>query len=158
MIRLEKILVPVDFSEYSQKAVRYGVELAKDRKASLTLLHVINQRIIDAVHELSVKGYKGDFVEVMRKMVSEREAELQQMVPQDWREGLTELNFEIRKGRPSEEVIKYAKEHGMDLIVVGTHGRSALASALLGSVANTVVLRAPCPVLVVRAIEHDFVE
>jgi universal stress protein A len=158
MIRLEKILVPVDFSEYSQKAVRYGVELAKDRKASLTLLHVINQRIIDAVHELSVKGYKGDFVEVMRKMVSEREAELQQMVPQDWREGLTELNFEIRKGRPSEEVIKYAKEHGMDLIVVGTHGRSALASALLGSVANTVVLRAPCPVLVVRDLEHDFVE
>ncbi|MBZ4659398.1 MAG: UspA domain protein [Desulfacinum sp.] len=158
MIRLEKILVPVDFSEYSQKAVRYGVEIAKDRKASLTLLHVINQRIIDAVHELSVKGYKGDFVEVMRKMVSEREAELQQMVPQDWREGIPELGFEIRKGRPSEEVIKYAKEHGMDLIVVGTHGRSALASALLGSVANTVVLRAPCPVLVVRAIEHDFVE
>jgi len=158
MIRLEKILVPVDFSEYSQKAVRYGVELAKDRKASLTLLHVINQRIIDAVHELSVKDYKGDFVEVMRKMVSEREAELQQMVPQDWREGIPELAFEIRKGRPSEEVIKYAKEQGMDLIVVGTHGRSALASALLGSVANTVVLRAPCPVLVVRAIEHDFVE
>lgn len=158
MIRLEKILVPVDFSEYSQKAVRYGVELAKDRKASLTLLHVINQRIIDAVHELSVKGYKGDFVEVMRKMVSEREAELQQMVPQDWREGIPELAFEIRKGRPSEEVIKYAKEHGMDLIVVGTHGRSALASALLGSVANTVVLRAPCPVLVVRDLQHDFVE
>ncbi|SHF41760.1 universal stress protein A [Desulfacinum infernum DSM 9756] len=158
MIRLEKILVPVDFSEYSQKAVRYGVEIAKDRKASLTLLHVINQRIIDAVHELSVKGYKGDFVEVMRKMMAEREAELQQMVPQDWREGLTELNFEIRKGRPSEEVIKYAKEHGMDLIVVGTHGRSALASALLGSVANTVVLRAPCPVLVVRELQHDFVE
>ncbi|SMC16947.1 universal stress protein A [Desulfacinum hydrothermale DSM 13146] len=158
MIRVEKILVPVDFSEYSQKAVKYGVELAKDRKASLTLLHVINQRIIDAVHELSVKGYKGDFVEVMRKMVTEREAELQQMVPQDWREGLTELNFEIRKGRPSEEVIQYAREHGMDLIVVGTHGRSALASVLLGSVANTVVLRAPCPVLVVRAIEHDFVE
>ncbi len=158
MIQIKKILVPVDFSEFSQKAVRYGVEIARDRNASLTLIHVINQRIIDAVHELSVKGYKGDFVEAMRKMVQDREQELHQVLPLDWREGISEIHFEIRKGRPAEEIINYAKDNAVDLIVVGTHGRSALMSTLIGSVANTVVLRAPCPVLVVRAIEHDFVK
>ncbi len=158
MIRLEKILVPVDFSDHSQKAIKYGVELAKDRRASLTLLHVINQKIIDAVQELSIKGYKGDFVEVVRKMVHERREDLERSIPEPWRDGLPEVTYEIRKGRPAEEVIRYAKENAIDLIVVGTHGRSALANVLLGSVANTVVLQAPCPVLVVRPIEHDFVE
>ncbi|MGQ9670807.1 MAG: universal stress protein [Desulfosoma sp.] len=158
MIQLKKILVPVDFSEFSQKAIRYGVELARDRQASLTLMHVINQRIIDAVHELSVKGYKGDFVEAMRNMARDREEELHQLLPLEWREGIPEIHFEIRKGRPAEEIINYAKENAIDLIVVGTHGRSALMSTLIGSVANTVVLRASCPVLVVRAIEHDFVK
>lgn len=157
MIQLKKVLVPVDFSDFSQKALRYGVEVARDRQASLTLIHVINQRIIDAVHELSVKGYKGDFVEAMRRMVQDREEELRQVLPAEWREGIPEIRFEIRKGRPAEEIINYAKENAIDLIVVGTHGRSALLSTLIGSVANTVVLRAPCPVLVVRALQHDFV-
>ncbi|ROQ92125.1 universal stress protein [Desulfosoma caldarium] len=157
MIQLKKILVPVDFSEFSQKAIRYGVEIARDRQASLTIMHVINQRIIDAVHELSVKGYKGDFVEAMRKMIQDREQELHQLLPMEWQEGVPEIHFEIRKGRPSEEVINYAKENTIDLIIVGTHGRSALMSTVIGSVANTVVLKAPCPVLVVRELEHDFV-
>ncbi len=156
MIRLQKILVPIDFSENSEKAVRYGVEFAKDRKAQLIFLHVINQRIIDAVQELSIKGYKGDFVEALKKLIKDREDEMLQFVPEAWRQDL-EVDFQIRKGRPADEINNFAKENGIDMIIVGTSGRSAIATAFLGSVARSVANHAVCPVLVVRPIEHDFI-
>jgi len=157
MIRLQKILVPIDFSENSKKAVRYGVAFAKDRKAQLTFLHVINQRIIDAVQEMSIRGYKGDFVEALKKLIKDREDEMLQFVPEAWRQDL-EVDFQIRKGRPADEINNFAKENGIDMIIMGTSGRSAIATAFLGSVARSVVNHAVCPVLVVRPIGHDFIE
>lgn len=156
MIKIRNILVPVDFSEFAQKAVRYGLEIARDRKSKVFFLHVINQRIIDGVQELSIKGYKGDFVKVIRQMLSDREKDLDQFVPPDWRQDV-ETEFVINKGKPADEIIKTAKELNIDLIVVGTQGRSALASALIGSVARNIVNHAPCPVLVVRPVEHEFI-
>jgi universal stress protein A len=156
MITIERILVPVDFSESSQKALRYGHELARERNGKLYVLHVINQRIIDALHDMSAKGYKGEFIEVLKKVVSERKEELERFVPVTMREGI-EIEFEIRKGRPAEEVIKFAKENRIDLIILGNVGRSALEAALVGSVARNVANHAPCPVLLVRPTEHDFI-
>ena len=156
MIRLQKILVPVDFSESSLKAARYGVEIARDRKAKLYFLHVINERIIESIYDLNLKGYKGDFLAACKNMIRDRQEELLQFVPEDLRKGL-DVEFEIRKGKPAGEIIKFAREHNLDLIVVGTSGRSALEAALVGSVARNVVNHAGCPVLAVRPIEHDFV-
>jgi nucleotide-binding universal stress UspA family protein len=62
-----------------------------------------------------------------------------------------------RQGTPFLEIVRYAKEHEMDLIVLGTHGRSGLAHVLMGSVAERVVRKSPCPVLTVRPTEHQFV-
>jgi len=62
MVKITKILVPIDFSADSQKAVRYGIEIGRDRNANLYFLHVINQRIIDAVQQLNVRGYKGQLI------------------------------------------------------------------------------------------------
>ncbi|SFM86538.1 universal stress protein [Thermodesulforhabdus norvegica] len=157
MIKVEKILVPVDFSESSKKAVRYGVVFAREMGAELYFYHVINQRIVDAIHELSVKGYKGEFLEVMSKVISDRENELKVFVPEEWREGL-KVNFLIDQGKPGKAIVDKARDLNVDLIIVGCQGHSALGGLLLGSVAQYVVNHGPCPVLVVHPKEKDFAE
>jgi len=149
MIRIESVVVPVDFSESSQKAVRYGVEIARERKAKLVVLHVIDQRILDSIQQMSAKGYKGDFVEAVKNMIHNRDEDLHAFVAEGLRIGL-DVEFVIRKGRP--------REKNTDLVIVGVKGRSALEVVFLGSVARDVVNHAPCPVLVVRPVEHDFIE
>lgn len=157
MIPVRKILILVDFSKDSERAVHYGIQVARDRGARIYVLHMINQKMIDAVQQLSSKGYKGDFLKAMRQLVSDRENDLKQFVPEDLREGV-DLEFIIRRGEPFEEVINVAKELSIDLIVVGSQGHTALGSTSIGGVAQNVVNHAPCPVLVVRPIEHDFIE
>ena len=157
MIKIERILVPVDFSDGSQKALRYAHEIARDRGSKVYVLHVINQRIIDAIRDMSAKGYKGEFVEVLKKVVQERTQELESFVPPAMREEV-EVVFEISKGKPAQEVITFARENKMDLIILGSVGRSALEAVLVGSVARNVSNQAPCPVLLVRPVEHDFIQ
>lgn len=149
MIKIERILVPVDFSESSQEALRYGHEMARGRNSKVYVLHVINQRIIDALHDMSAKGYKGEFLEVLKNVVKERRDELERFVPATMREDI-EVQLEIRKGRPAQEIIAFAKENQVDLVILGNVGRSALEAALVGSVARNVANHAPCPVLLVR--------
>lgn len=157
MVKLQTICVPIDFSENSVKAAQYGLELARDRKARLYFLHILNQRIIDAIRDMSARGYKGDFIETVKQVVRTREADLSGFVPEAQREGL-DVQFEIRKGKPAEEIIGFCKEKEVDLIIAGTKGRSALQLALVGSVARNLVNHAPCPVLIVRPLERDFVD
>lgn len=157
MVKIEKILVPIDFSDNSEKAIRYGIEIGRDRNASVSFLHVVNQRIIDAIQELNIRGYKGDFVSAVRKLVKEKENVLKQFVPTELLDGI-QVEFIVRKGEVSEQIIKAAKELKIDLIIVGSRGHSALASILIGSVAQNIVHHAPCPVLIVRPVEHDFIE
>ena len=156
MIRIRRILVPVDFSPDSEKAVRYGIEIGRSRNSQVFFLNVLNQRIVEAMQELAAKGYTDEFHESLKKMVEERERELRAFVPEEWRAGLP-CEFLLRKGRPAEEIIAAAKEFEIDLVIIGTHGRSPLASRLMGSVAHAIVSEAPCPVLLVRPIAHDFI-
>lgn len=156
MITIRKVLVPIDFSENSRKAVDYGVEIARDRKSKLHYLHVINQRTLDTIGELSSKGYKGDILTAIRNLIRAREQELDSFIPQSAREGFDVL-FVIRQGKPADEIIKFAREAQIDLIIAGTKGRSALEAAMIGSVTASLVNHAPCPVLVVRPVEHDFI-
>jgi nucleotide-binding universal stress UspA family protein len=92
-------------------------------------------------------------VQQQRVAISEK---LDQQPGSPWDENLTVVR-EIRQGSPFLEIIRYAKEKNIDLIVLGTHGRSGLAHVMLGSVAERVVRIAPCPVLTVRHPEHEFV-
>ncbi len=154
---VRKILILVDFSKDSERAVHFGIQTAIDRGARVYILHMINQKMIDAVQQLSSKGYKGDFLKAMRQLITDRENDLKQFVPQDLQEKV-ESEFIIRKGEPFEEIINVAKELSIDLIVVGSQGHTALGTASIGGVAQNVVNHAPCPVLVVRPIEHDFIE
>lgn len=157
MINIKSILVPVDFSESSRKAVQYGVSFARGMNAELYFYHVINQRIVDAIHELSIKGYKGEFIEVMNKVISNRESELKEFIPEEWREGL-KVTFIINQGKPGKAIVDKAKELDIDLIVMGCQGHSAFGGLLVGSVTQFVVNNSSCPVLVVHPKEKDFAE
>jgi universal stress protein A len=156
MISVNKILVLVDFSKDSEKAVHFGLTIGRNQNARIYFLHMVNQRIIDAVQQLSSKGYKGDFLKAMKKLMVDRENELKEFVPEELIEGL-DVEFLLRKGEPAEEVVNLAKELSIDLIVVGSQGNTALAGASIGGVAQSMVNNAPCPVLVVRPVEHDFI-
>lgn len=157
MITLKSILVPIDFSETSQKAAHYGAEMARALGGKLYILHVIHQRILDLTQELSRKGfYAQEFKEVLGSMIQERREAMSAFLPEDWREGL-EVEYELRKGKPVEEILKYAEEKAVDLIIVGATGKSALKAALTGSVARGIVNHSPCPVIMWRSGEQDFV-
>ncbi|KAA0141444.1 universal stress protein [Gimesia chilikensis] len=153
MIDLKKILVPTDFSEFGQHALLYGCELAKRFGAELHLLNVVQ----DAVAMFPEPNMMGTSMnDLVADMQSLAEKQLEEMpgLP-----GSEDLNV-VRKvcvGPAFLEIIRYAKEQEIDLIVIGTHGRTGLKHMLLGSVAEKVVRKAPCPVLTVSHPEHEFV-
>jgi nucleotide-binding universal stress UspA family protein len=82
--------------------------------------------------------------------------QLEQFVPADWR-AKHQVTLACQRGTPFVEIVRYARREVIDLIVMGTHGRGAIAHMLLGSVAERVIRKAPCPVLTVRPEEHEFV-
>jgi universal stress protein A len=144
VFQLKKILVPVDFSKCSKKALQYAVPFAKQFNAELTLLYI--------------EQLYPEFPEAVMAPV-ETAAELQQ--------DLEALRATIGNAVPSRALVKVgdpnfgiidaAKELDIDLIILATHGRKGLERALLGSTAEKVVRYAGCPVLIVREHEHEFI-
>jgi len=153
MIALKQILVPTDFSEPSQVAVRYGVALAEAFQAQLHIVHVLetpfNQVLVSEVY---VPPPPNMFAEWEKNAQDALERVL---APADRQKCRAELV--LRHGNPYLEIIDYAKSKDIDLIVMGTHGRGGMAHLLMGSTAERVVRKSPCPVLTVRHPEHEFV-
>jgi nucleotide-binding universal stress UspA family protein len=150
MIKLNTILVPSDFSECSDAAVRYGLELARRFDAKLHLLHVIQDPATQpwAAEGLSIPLL--DAVEQWQKAAKERLAAL---VPAA---DAGRVTVATTIAMPYPDILRYAEENAVDLIVMGTHGRSGVSHMLLGSITERVVRRAPCPVLTVRHPEREF--
>ena len=141
MIALHHILVPHDFSETSAAAVRYAMALARNSHARITFFHVGNsaQAAFDTEFPIGLEGAREDAIrERLLKIVTAQEQV--EFSPQ----------FVVRPGNPAPEIVHYAEEHDVDLIVMGTHGRGFVAHVVMGSVAEKVVRTAPCPVLTVR--------
>lgn len=149
MITLKNILVPTDFSEHSNKALLYGSELAKKFGAELHLMHAI---------EMTPLLY-GEGAYVTPETEAEIESAATKQLESLFADSSKDMKVvrRIEHGHPFVEIIRYAKENDIGLIVLGTHGRGAIAHMLLGSVAEKIVRKAPCPVLTVRDKEHDFV-
>jgi nucleotide-binding universal stress UspA family protein len=153
MIKLAKILVPTDMSEFSEHALKYGCEFARRFQAELHLLNVV-QDVVAMVPEPGMAfPAPGEY---MRELQQASEESLNRLPDPQWVEGVTVIR-EVRVGTPFVEIVRYARTGDIDLIVIGTHGRSGLAHVLLGSTAERVVRKAPCPVLSVRPVGHDFV-
>jgi nucleotide-binding universal stress UspA family protein len=163
---VEKILVPIDYSEDSREALQWGASLSAKYGAKLILLHVIPK----AVEQIYPSGpewispftppayyYEGmapgtrprrtepliiDLQEKARAQLCDFAAvNLKDPVP---------LDVQVVVGRPAEEIVRVAREQRVDLIVMGTHGRTGLRHLLLGSVAEAVTRQAACPVFTVR--------
>lgn len=159
MIKLKSILLPTDFSECAGEAGRYAFALAEQFDAHLHLLHVIHD-ITTEVPEFGMGLAFPAYVENLPQKIQQQEEDairrLAELTPEGWSEqrGAT---IAVKRGQPFLEIIRYARGHDVDLIVLGTHGRSALAHVMLGSVAERVVRKAPCPTLTVRPATHSFV-
>ena len=152
MINLKTILVPFDFSECSEAALRYGLELARRFDAHVHLLHVVQDPL---TQPWAAEGFSIPLFEVVDKWQKEAKERLALSVPAADADRVT---IAATVAWPYSEILRYALEHNVDLIVMGTHGRGGVSHLLLGSIAEKVVRRAPCPVLTVRSPQHDFVE
>jgi nucleotide-binding universal stress UspA family protein len=137
VIRIKKILYPTDFSSYSNQAYFHAIALAGTHGASLTVLFVYNP---DAT---STPGSTGED-EADRRYWQEQ---LEQIRPTDPHIPVSHVLLE---GDPATEIVRYGRDAGVDLIVMGTHGRTGLERLLLGSVAEKVLRDAACSVLVVK--------
>ncbi|HSH95601.1 MAG TPA: universal stress protein [Roseimicrobium sp.] len=149
-IQIRRLLVPVDFSDCSLKALDYATAFARQSGASITLLYVVQ-----------VYYAGGEFASIDMESVqsSLREVAVRELAKITSSPAFTGLTLQtlIRTGPAASEIVTTAREQNTDLIIISTHGHSGLKHILLGSVAENVVRHAPCPVLTVREREHDFV-
>jgi nucleotide-binding universal stress UspA family protein len=148
MIALKNILVPHDFSETSDAAMQYAIALARTFGAKVHILHVSEKAHVDMATEFPL-GLDLSVEDAIREHL------LRIMTTRDFRE--LNPSFEVRTGTPYVEIVGYARDREMDLIVMGTHGRAAVAHAVMGSVAEKVVRHATVPVLTVRYPRRELV-
>jgi len=155
-VSLKRILVPVDFSKQSRKAMEYGLSFARQFNAEVLLLHVLE--FAPAAMPVSPASPMPIIHDAMTQ-TAWRESAAKQLAA--WRNESGKpiaVKASVRDGVSAHaEIVKAATEGNFDLIILGTQGRTGLAHLLIGSTAERVVRHAPCPVLVVREREHDFV-
>ena len=150
-LQLKKVLVPIDFSAPSLQALKYAVAFAGRFGASICLVHVVEP---------------ASFLNDLRNVplaVSDREAANKLhhklvMLARQQIDPLTPVRPRVCIGKPFDEIVRIAKTFQADLIIIATHGRTGLKHVFMGSVAENVVRLAPCPVLVVREHEHEFLK
>ena len=154
MIKLDRILVPTDFSDFSKPALTYGCAMAARFDAELHLLHVVPDpaMLVPEAAAFSVESMEAQ-TEMLRV---ESMKTLNTLLPEGW-SNEKQVVRETRVGAAFTEIIDYAREKNIDLIVIGTHGRSGLMHVLMGSVAERIVRKSPCPVLTVKPEGHQFV-
>lgn len=150
-IEYKRILFATDFSPQASRARDYAVDLAVRLNAEFHLLHVIHQASLEVPEfgmGLAFPGYLENIPEKKHELEALAKDKLQGELPLDW-DSVHAAHFSVRFGTPFQEILEYAGEISTDLIVIGTHGRTGMMHALLGSVAERVVQKAKCPVLTV---------
>jgi nucleotide-binding universal stress UspA family protein len=142
----ERILVPTDGSTGVDRAVEHAVDLARTYGAQLHVLNVVN------VASLSVEANSQAVIDQLEEQGEEL---TYQVAEQATDAGVEDVVTEVTHGIPHQTILEYADERGMDLVVMGTHGRTGLEHYLLGSVTEKVVRSSDVPVLTVRAPEES---
>lgn len=138
----KKILYATDLSEASRYALDLAEDIARKNNSSVIVLTVVPEELTSETY------FVPDIAEISKKIQSETEKRLEQFIKDRFQNLMVERI--VSKGRPYEEIVRIANEKAVDLIVMGTHGRTGLGHVLLGSVAMRVLRRASQPVLVVR--------
>jgi nucleotide-binding universal stress UspA family protein len=153
MIELTHVLVATDFGESADTALAYGRALARNFDATLHVLNVVEDVFARGLEAEPLKMWS----EVQRDAEETAANQLAARVRTDRSRRFRERAVIRVSAKPADAIVAYARESGIDLIVMGTHGPDAVAGVALGSVAERVVHTAPCPVLTVKHPEHDFV-
>jgi nucleotide-binding universal stress UspA family protein len=154
MLTVTKVLVATDFSEPSDAALLYGRELAVCFGATLHVLHVAQNVYVNT---FGAENYVAILPDLQEQSEEDARRHLHQMLVDTDRSGPPTIPVVLTSSSPAMTIVDYAKDHEIDIIVMGTHGRGVLAHFVMGSVAERVVRLAPCPVLTVRHPKHEFV-
>ena len=148
--KLKKILVPIDFSEPSLKALHYAVPFAEQFGATISLIHIREPLSypgdLPNVSALPLPGIEEE--EARKKLFELAYRDIEELVP---------IDVHVSSGKAADEIVNLAKGLETDLIIIATHGYKGFMHFVMGSTAEKVVRNAPCPVLVVREKEHEFV-
>ncbi len=153
MISLKRILLPTDFSENSVHAQKYACALVEQFDAELHLLHVF-QDIAGIIPDPVFGTPIGECIQQDSRETAEER--LRAMLDAKWAEE-RHLVCATAQGTPFLEIVRYAKRSDIDMIVAATHGRTGLSRLLLGSTAEKLVRKTPCPVMLVRPTGDQFV-
>ena len=160
-MKLRRILAPTDFSRFSGFALEWAANLAEALQSELIILHVIPEEEGKIIEEVIGEGAAVRIpMGIRQNVVEERRKKFQQqfdiVLPPQMKKSLRVEEI-LRIGVPFLEIIKIAKEKDVDLVVMGTHGRTGLAHVLIGSVAEKVVHYAHCPVLTIKHPQYKFI-
>ncbi|MEW5976538.1 MAG: universal stress protein [Acidobacteriota bacterium] len=150
MIDIRRVLIPTDFSAYSQHALKYAVALAQSFKAQLFVMHVWEHALVAGPTEAFP-------TEVLAEAENSEKEQLYRLTEEVKAKGI-QAEAVFSSGRAYIEIVKKAGELDIDLITLATHGRTGLSHLVFGSTAEKIIRLAPCPVLTVKHPEHDFVK
>lgn len=148
---LKKILVPTDNSENSREAFRYAIGLAEKFQSKIHVLYVIDMGYLEQGYMYESNPHRSPVLDLEEHLLEEKTRETEEFIDKSTKnkKGL-DIEMSIKRGRPFVEIIATAREKEVDLIVMGTHGRTGLSHAFMGSVAEKVVRKSPCPVLTIK--------
>ncbi|MDD3000811.1 MAG: universal stress protein [Candidatus Riflebacteria bacterium] len=149
MLKLKKILVPIDFSANSELAIAYATSLASEYNAQIHLLNVVEEEAMTA-------GIGGDPLNTVQRWKDQALKQLSNFVPEQFRD----IDFikQVRGGLVYEAIIEYAKEYEINLIVMGAHGKTGFIDSWLGGTTYEIARKAPCAVLTVKPDGRGFVD
>ena len=148
MFKPKMILVPTDFSDYSDKAFQKALDIAKESGSEILLFHVIHEDFQTCVVDYC---FTSDEIESIKSRVFKAAKEnMKKEIDKFSLSKEAKISTEVRNGVPYEEILKFQEEKGADLIVIASHGRTALKTYFMGSVASRVLKRAKCEVLLVK--------
>jgi nucleotide-binding universal stress UspA family protein len=148
MVTYKKILYCTDFSESAKAALPFAIDITKKYEATLHIVHVYQDPAHLAEFEIS-SNIKMDWVRVAHALGTETEKKLKEFCSEGVKE-MKSYHSRMLRGRPHVEIIQYAKENAIDLIVLASHGLSGWEHVLFGSTAERVLRESPCNVLVIK--------
>ncbi|MBI4640620.1 MAG: universal stress protein [Candidatus Tectomicrobia bacterium] len=170
----KKILVPIDFSEYSEGVLNYALTMLENSQGGLILFHVLSKAF--EVYTVDMESAESPFLarageagigeggltyhdltrkEIRRDLTEEARIKLIDLIPVALQK---QVEIEVRVGEPYEEILNFVQEQKIDMIVMGTHGRTGLAHLFLGSVAERVVRHSPVPVVTISPLYKSAVK
>lgn len=153
-LRIETIMVPVDFSENALLAVDYAIKLGKRFGSRILLVHVYHFPV-ELLTDWSAYGTLGGSGELLEALRKEREEQMAALAREKSASGL-QIDARVLEGTPFSELVKAARNESADLLIMGTRGLTGIKHVLIGSTAEKVVRKAPCPVLVLKPENFEF--